>query len=69
MININHCPRAWCATATDSDTGEMTSWAYCDETCPGVQPSVATNYVHPDNTAGQCCESLQEFSIDLLMLF
>ena len=48
----------------------MTSWAYCDaDTCAGVRPSVATNYVHPDNAAGQCCECNQECLTNLMKCF
>ena len=42
---------AWCATAVNSDA-KMTSWGYCDSSCPGVK--AVEMFIHPDNAVGSC---------------
>ena len=47
--------RPWCATSL-SEEGEMATWGYCDNSCPGLAPTQA--YTHPDNAPGHCGEKL-----------
>jgi len=41
----------WCATEVNGDK-KMTSWSYCEGSCPGVR--AVEMFIHPDNAVGNC---------------